>query len=646
MHNLPRNLIIGVPLSLAGLGSCAAWSQGVPESVHLSDPVLYDRHPAWAGEEGGMWCSDPNRPQRLIGINNANEDPSVRDVHHIRNVIRFSDDGGNSWSQSYQTNTAETEMDPACAFGVDGSAFIVTMSNRQGALLWQSADGGRFWGRPISIDYPRMFDRPFLAVDHSNSRFRGRLYVVGAGIGVPKTEAPDEVVVYSSDDGGRTLRGPTTIRLPNTGQYKGVTHMGQPAVLADGTLVVSWTEAYFGHGFNGSNWFCAPDDQVDREDYPCGTSAVKIARSRDGGRTFDAPVIVARGRYDIATDNERLIVGKWYPTLATDSSEGPYHNSLYLAWSDAANGRQRILFSRSTDGGVAWTEPRVVSDDQSFDASRRIDGPHNAMVNVAVTTGGVLGMMYYAQATPSPGATFWPVLTISFDGGQTWSAPQRVTSDPIDIDNFQPSWNVVADAAPEGSGLRRESGVNLRVQVVAAVPTCLYGLTADATGAFRIFAFVNPTGVPEFQSIIARPSGTAIGRHAPNGSVAIRVQGVSRRRGEPVLNLVLAVENVSAMPVRLPIRVELQAGQSNDLGRRRRIDFLNADNGRTAYGAWWDFGAAGSVLAPGARTEARSLQVRSSGTVDGVYRSLGGLPATDLFMRPFLLWPQEVAPNR
>jgi hypothetical protein len=113
-----------------------------------------------------------------------------------------------------------------------------------------------------------------------------------------------------------------------------------------------------------------------------------------------------------------LRVGDYIPDIAVDPGSG----ALYVTWADGLGGAtNKIVLSRSTDGGQHWSAPTVVSHHGS--ASSFNDA-------VAVANDGELAVLYYddARNDASPGIPTDVYLRHSADGGQTWSAPQLLAS--------------------------------------------------------------------------------------------------------------------------------------------------------------------------------------------------------------------------
>jgi Neuraminidase (sialidase) len=150
-----------------------------------------------------------------------------------------------------------------------------------------------------------------------------------------------------------------------------------------------------------------------------------VMRSVDGGKHWGSPTKIAPlGTVGIVADGRPLRVGDYLPDLAVD----PRNGALYATWADGLGGAtNKIVLSRSTDGGQHWSAPAVVSHHsaaQSFNHA------------VAVGNDGELAVLYYDDARnndATPGIPTDVYLRHSADGGRTWSAPQLLTS--YDVSN-------------------------------------------------------------------------------------------------------------------------------------------------------------------------------------------------------------------
>lgn len=208
--------------------------------------------------------------------------------------------------------------------------------------------------------------------------------------------------IYRSSDGGVTWT-----RSSQTSEY-GV--WGDPVIIQD-------TAGAFYHfhlsRYEGGEW-------IDR---------LVCQRSEDGGRTFTG------GTY-FGLNGKKAQDKPW---AITD----PKTNSLYVTWTqfdkyDSKNpeDRSNILFSRSDDGGITWSDPIQINE-VSGDCRDDDD-----TVEGAVPAVGPDGQIYVAWSGPN-GLVF----NRSFDGGRTWEEKE------IKIAELPGGWNI------EIPGIYRANGM-------------------------------------------------------------------------------------------------------------------------------------------------------------------------------------------
>jgi len=225
------------------------------------------------------------------------------------------------------------------------------------------------------------------------------------------------------------------------------------------------------------------------------SGAIFIWRTADGGRSFAAPVAV--GRVAIAAHTGSLPVGVLpdQPRLAVDTTHGTRAGAVYLAFSyltlalpkgTARPPRTGIVLTSSRDSGRSFAPPRWING--ALERPNVTVGPTGV---VSVFYGGLFpagprlalvrsadGGQHFSTPTVIPVAPvlesppaiswvrYWPsvatdprdgtlyvtlcmasrggrhmdsVLTRSYDGGRTWSAPLRITRDGLgaQADRFQ-----------------------------------------------------------------------------------------------------------------------------------------------------------------------------------------------------------------
>lgn len=208
-------------------------------------------------------------------------------------------------------------------------------------------------------------------------------------------------------------------------------------------------------------------------------NGIFVSVSEDGGRTWGEPVAVHRENLDF-DDKQAIVVD-----TRTDS---PFRGRVYVGWDTAMNsGRQPMRFSYSADNGLSYRPPVTLHDQGAnigiipmvgpggvvhavwvrltrslaeLVAARSTDGGDTWSAPVVIAamqpagvadarTGGILptaaidpqrGDLYVAwQDTRfSPGIA-QIALSRSTDGGQTWSAPQRVSDGPLNAPSFTPA---------------------------------------------------------------------------------------------------------------------------------------------------------------------------------------------------------------
>ena len=185
----------------------------------------------------------------------------------------------------------------------------------------RSRDGGVTFDLPQFVaDIPRMFPGGLeMAVDISNSKFRGRIYAIWNG---EREDFRNVTVAYSTDAGTSWLKS-AVLRAESAGPA----HFYSLAVSHDGTVGVSWLQHETGEG----------KEHCYR---------IHFAASLDGGETFTSPHVVS----DIvscpdSTSNKETI-GRWarggdYMGLAA-AADGSFHP----VWVDARDGAFQVYTAR------------------------------------------------------------------------------------------------------------------------------------------------------------------------------------------------------------------------------------------------------------------------------------------------------------
>ena len=171
-----------------------------------------------------------------------------------------------------------------------------------------------------------------------------------------------------------------------------------------------------------------------------------IDRSTDGGATWGVDHLIGGGPttkigiHDYkdhelvmpASADCSLMRINQYPYIAASPTDP---NTVYAVWSDGrwdrtfnqcegASPHSDIAFSRTTDGGVTWSNPIRVNDDPQG------NGIDQFFPGIGVRSNGTIGVSWYDRRY-DPLHPYWFDLAYSqsTDGGVTWSPNQRVSNE-------------------------------------------------------------------------------------------------------------------------------------------------------------------------------------------------------------------------
>jgi hypothetical protein len=206
----------------------------------------------------------------------------------------------------------------------------------------------------------------------------------------------------------------------------GLDASGDPVVRFDGDGNLYVAAIAFNRDFD------QPERPVDnlvyvaRYDYtpgtPGGTSTPNAAASPPNF-TYAGTTVVARGAVGFAVPGAAGFAGRftdkeWMETDVYASS--PCSGNVYVAHTDfRASGSSPILFSRSTDGGATFSQPRKITTGGASGTT------YNQGADIAVAPDGTVHVAY--GAFQGGGNAFSGIATVrSTDCGRTWSQPVRV----------------------------------------------------------------------------------------------------------------------------------------------------------------------------------------------------------------------------
>jgi hypothetical protein len=297
------------PVELAsGPGERGPWQQNDSAYAFVDDPAV-----AFAGDGALLlaWV-DQQRKAVLVQRRSAQAAALGPAVPVDRDPQRFS----------WLPRLAVPPDDPATVLVLWQEIIFSGGSHGGEMLLARSTDGGRSFTPPLNLSSSTGGDgkgRITPQVWHNGSC--DLLAMPGGAVLATWTEYDGPLWASRSSDGGRTFSRP--LQLAGGGR-RPAARAPSLALAPDGTVWLAWTE--------GSR----------------PGADLQLARSGDGGRTFDRPRAVAPS--PAFSDA---------PSLAVDA-----RGVLHLAWAESGGGpfeAHRIQITRSADGGRSFEAPRVLT---------------------------------------------------------------------------------------------------------------------------------------------------------------------------------------------------------------------------------------------------------------------------------------------
>ncbi len=511
-----------------------------------------------------------------------------------------SHDGGIAWRDvAFPEQQEVGGADPQVAFSGAGTAIFLTLAmaedetgRTRGFLhTYRSEDEGRTWADVL--DLGASYDHPMLAADHSTGRFAGRLYVSVLYGGIDY-----RLGVFRSEDDGRSWIGP--VQFAEGGGTRGL-NVDPMLVFHDGAVMAPFIDFPF-----------TPEQTAEWTG-----SRIWTVVSTDGGVTFSEPrpgpaKMTGDEIRASRTGEERFRLGAWV-LYAIDRSER-FRDRVYAVWPDFGAGPPRVVITWTDDRGDSWTDPKPVSPGAP-------EGSRQFQPAVAVNRDGVLGLTWYDTRGTSSNLDFHQVFAASFDGGETFTPPQPVSSE---VSRPLAAGNLVANPTTF-------TGTTGELRVALLSPASRYlsggdymGLTTTPEGDFHP-VWADARG-QAYQIHTARvrvvdapaPSAASAGGGEPvdvTAKIALVNDPGSYDAETGVLDLRIRLENISAAPIHGPIEVELRDFGSGmgDVFADLAPEVLNADNGERGRGARFVYDAAlgsGRILLPGGVSGARRWSLR------------------------------------
>jgi len=335
----------------------------------------------------------PGDNQVVLNSNNSTPNPAS-DIYGANSIESF--DAGLSWDGSVEGAGGSNWGDPVAIIGLDGAYYIGAITTSFGQLVAKSTNqGGTYTSYTVSSGGGQL-DKNHLWIDNSTiSPYSNNLYDAWTDFG---GSANNNIGFSRSTNGGVNWSSQLNVSSAvNAGSHcQGVNINSGP----NGEVYVIWA-IYDG--------------------WPTDESAIGMARSFDGGATFEPATRVIQNIRGIRTsDINKNMRKNSFPSMAVDISGGENSGNIYIVWTNIGvpgintGDDVDVYIARSEDLGVTWSTPARINQDPAG-----LGKKHFFPWITCDPENGILSVVFYDDR--NVGSSQCEVYCAnSSDGGETW----------------------------------------------------------------------------------------------------------------------------------------------------------------------------------------------------------------------------------
>jgi hypothetical protein len=323
----------------------------------------------------------------------------------------YSFDGGVTWNDGIFPSLIggfPYQGDPSVASDREGNFYISFISFNPsggytgGIFVAKSTDGGVTWPSIIRLDDDDVFDdKPYIAIDKTTGQNSGNIYVVWNDVW-----PTNHILCSRSTDQGNSFQKQIINDVPRWEQLGAM-----PAVDANGTLYVVWIGEEINH-------------------HQTYYKNLYFDKSTDGGLSFGNETIITTVGYFTGLGINLMHRVYPFPIIATNPM---YAGHIYLTWSNHIFGpdpmlysdSSDVLFMHSTDGGLNWSSPVNIVNNQPDPSPTPND---QFMPWIAINpTGDRVSIMYYDRSDFANNDSMYVKIVTTIDDGITWLPPFTIS---------------------------------------------------------------------------------------------------------------------------------------------------------------------------------------------------------------------------
>ena len=337
---------------------------------------------------------NPNDPDNPLNSNNSTQNP-VGALYGANDFYSFN--GGEIWEGEVQGAGGSNSGDPTTAISLTGRYFVNYITNPGGQGISYSDNNGETWTAVTIAPNPgSLADKNHMWIDNSTSSpYKGNLYVAWTDFGGPNDT---QIAVSRSTSNGESWETPSIVS----------------------------TNVHAGSHNQGVNLSTGPHGEVYAvwaiyDSWPSDEAAIGMARSLDGGQTWDpATRIISNIRGIRNTGVSKNMRTASFPSATVDISNGPNRGNIYVVWTNVGvpgvntgNDIDNYMI-KSSDNGNTWSTPIRINQDPSGQGKE-----HYFPWITCDPSNGILSVIFYDDRNVSS-TQCETYCANSDDGGDTW----------------------------------------------------------------------------------------------------------------------------------------------------------------------------------------------------------------------------------